>query len=270
MPKFDPLTTLETGQDHPLQQYLMRKIKDDFDNHQSRIGGTDGIAATIHASHFDKELFSTGHGYKTFAIGGGGSVTLPAGAHIARMSGGFDNSFLPKAWVKGILVVRPNGLPFFKCRFRHTNWANVKRVALGLLEDRVGATLRVPLDGVFYNREQDRLPEFVCQLGAVNNVPPSGQGVAITTFSESLATPSANEWVTIQIEYVTPKICECRFNDQLIIAFASSLGDHLADDVISRDMNGMAFYVRPTSFSGSDNLDVDRMEYGSLIIADAA
>lgn len=254
IPDFQALTTLETAQNKPFQQWLTRKIKDDFDSHQARIGGLDGIARTLSSSHFNREDF---FGYKT-NVTANGTVTLPAASHHVRIFADGDIG-LSGGLIRTTLRANPRYLPFCKQRIRLSNWANAAYFAVGMMTDFTNAA--GVTNGVFFTKDLDQLPVFICvDKGPESKLFPrvhvtNGDGTA----SPDMAALTNSQWYEVQIDFITEDIAECRLDGVLIHTFSRDLGDKLPGIVDS--LYGV-FQWQRLNFASTDNFDLDRMEFG--------
>lgn len=255
IPAFDPLSLGETAAGHPLLQHLWRKIKDNFESHNGRIAGAEGITATYIADHFTGELDAA----KWIAYSNGLDTSQIAAAnHYFRMA----DAAGANGALRSRLYSRPPQLPFIRARARAQVWANTENAQVGLLGDIVSG-FSIPVVGVCLHKRRDKSLVFACAKSASTGSFWYDQAATLVTKSDEFSQPPDNNWFEVEIEYTSAKVCECRFNGTLVITFNSDLGDLLPDSN-SFLLYANAVWQRYVSAGGSDGFDVDRIEYGSI------
>jgi|GEM_PF-6855317 len=231
---------------------IWAKVQRNFLDHRDRVDAIEGLLASVTADHFTGrgppgDEFNLVNGQRwSFDSQGPGpkQVDHLLDAHVARWTVGQGTAIS----LKSKRIYRPEDLPFFEARIRVDTFANTFLTYLGIYRETTNVGLQ-PTDGVAWRKRQDKLPQFVSLSGHPDTPYIEGE------VSPDLTQPETNEWFLIRIEWITPTVIECYFNNVLSHTFAGELGDVIptADQELTAGMTTSM----PSGFGGNLRTDLD-------------
>jgi hypothetical protein len=262
---FVALTDAETDASKPARQALWKKIKDNFDDHQSRLGALEGGSADILFDHFTRDSRAIGGASHlpsadrfTRVTAGGGTVTLLTTDHICRLAIAASGDI---AGLRANMRLKPPQLPKMVMRMKVSSWATTGfEFFAGMGDDTSTAGYgdafagNGPDNGVYLEISGSNLI-FVAEKGASR------------TNGTAFGQPSTGTWFEIDIKYLDTDSVECRFDGALKSTFNGPTD--FVPDALTHNIYAGAWMAGGASVA-AHNYDIDRLRSELGTIVDAA
>lgn len=250
---YEALTLAETAAKAPVKQALMRKHKGNFDDHETRVAGVEGIkqaAITDHFHNSDHAVFAT----RSFDSNrwkdalSGATINTDNTQHSITMVCAAVNQ---RARVRSTLRSFPTELPSLKARVKQTDSGDIAELFVGLINDRaIGTT---PDDGVYL--VIDGANAF---FRAIKN--------GVSSDGSTFAIPADFTWFEVFIQWTAVDVIDCTVDGGNLKQFTSA--DNIPDTV-NEELFGEV-HITSDATVGTVNVQIDRIEHRITAIADLA
>ncbi len=249
-----PFTDAETNLDKPIRSAFGKKIKDNDDDHESRILAVEGIGASAIFDHFD--WIDRVSGAPNIAKW---KVLLAQDAAVAINADHFVRLSTPsvsadaEARIASLLRFRPDQLPVYKAKIRNSASANIKFLLVGLGTERTILTQN-PSNGIYLRKVTgaDTNTVFVTRKGGSEDV------------SSAFLIPANGTWYEVEIRYLDSDSVEC-FLDGTSKAIFNGPADFVPDahaETMLAEVNSVS------AFGNSLDIDVDRIKATNTTVVD--